>query len=75
MPIRYKCRHCNTEIGQLPTSAKETVKRLRLFEIGEMDDFVYSDVKGNTTIHCICEQCEASLREFPNYYSLRKWLQ
>ncbi|RKJ30219.1 DUF2757 family protein, partial [Butyricicoccus sp. 1XD8-22] len=35
MTIRYRCRHCETEIGTLPFDADETIKKLHLFEVGE----------------------------------------
>ncbi len=75
MPIRYKCRHCDTEIGILPFDADETMKKLHLFEIGEVDDYIEQDARGETTVHSICEHCEDSLRQFPDYHSLKKWLQ
>lgn len=75
MSIRYKCRHCENEIGVLPFEPSETMKKLHLFEFGEIDDYIERDAHGNVTVHCICEQCEESLRQFPHYYSLKKWLQ
>ncbi|HEX5564278.1 MAG TPA: anti-sigma-F factor Fin [Sporosarcina sp.] len=76
MAIRYKCRHCATEVGSLPFgSAKETVRMLHQLNEGEEENFVTTCEKGHLTVQCICEQCEKSLREFPDYYSLGKWLQ
>ncbi|RUL49143.1 MULTISPECIES: anti-sigma-F factor Fin [Lysinibacillus] len=75
MPVRYRCRHCETEIGTLPFDADETIKKMHLFEIGEIDDYIEKDEHGDTTVHCICEHCEDSLRQFPDYYALKNWLQ
>ncbi|MGN7478897.1 anti-sigma-F factor Fin [Solibacillus silvestris] len=75
MPVRYRCRHCEVEIGTLPFNAEETVQKLHLFEIGEIDDFIKKDERGETTVYSICEHCEESLRQFPDYYALKKWLQ
>ena len=75
MPLRYKCRHCETELGEIPFDTKETMKKLQLTEVGEIDDYIELDAKGDATVHCICEQCEDSLRQFPHYHSLKKWLQ
>ena len=75
MPVRYLCRHCKVEIGTLPFEAEETIKKLHLFEIGEIDDYLEKNERGETTIHSICEHCEDSLRQFPDYYALKKWLQ
>lgn len=75
MPVRYRCRHCETEIGTLPFDADETIRKLHQFEVGEVDDYVEKDERGHTTVHCICEHCEDSLRQFPDYLALKKWLQ
>ena len=75
MPVRYLCRHCKVEIGTLPFEAEETIKKIHLFEIGEIDDYLEKNERGETTVHSICEHCEDSLRQFPDYYALKKWLQ
>ncbi|MBD8034846.1 MULTISPECIES: anti-sigma-F factor Fin [Solibacillus] len=75
MPVRYLCRHCKVEIGTLPFEAEETIKKIHLFEIGEIDDYLEKNERGETTVHSICEHCEESLRQFPDYYALKKWLQ
>ena len=75
MPLRYKCRHCETELGQIPYDTVDTMKRLQLTEVGEIDDFIELDAKGDATVQCICEHCEDSLRQFPHYHSLKKWIQ
>ena len=75
MPIRYRCRHCTAEMGSLPFDAEKTIHKLHLFEIGEMDEFVEKNARGETIVHSICEHCEQSLRQFPDYYALKKWLQ
>lgn len=75
MPVRYRCRHCETEIGTLPFDADETIRKLHQFEVGEVDDYIEKDERGQTIVHCICEHCEDSLRQFPDYYSLKNWLQ
>ena len=76
MAIRYKCRHCDTEVGSLPfESAKETVLLLQRTDDLEEERFLTYAKDGALTVQCICEQCEQSLRTFPDYYSLRKWIQ
>lgn len=75
MTIRFRCRHCETEIGTLPTGTPETIRKLQQFEIGEVDDYIELKKNGDTIVHCICEHCENSLRQFPDYYALNKWLQ
>lgn len=75
MPVRYCCRHCKVELGTLPFDADETIQKLHLFEIGEIDDYVEKNERGETIVQTICEHCEDSLRQFPDYYALKKWLQ
>ncbi|MFD1926710.1 anti-sigma-F factor Fin [Sporosarcina siberiensis] len=76
MAIRYKCRHCDTEIGSLPfESAKETLQMLQRMDETEEERFLTYEKGGAVTVRCICEHCEQSLEKFPNYYTLRKWLQ
>lgn len=75
MTIRFRCRHCETEIGTVHASTNETIRRLQQFEIGAVDDYVEVKKNGDTIVHCICEQCEDSLRQFPDYHALNKWLQ
>jgi len=76
MAIRYKCRHCETEIGTLPfESAKETILQLQKMDEGEEERYLTYEQDGELTVRCICEQCEQSLQRFPDYYTLNKWLQ
>ena len=47
MAIRYKCRHCDTEIGSLPfESAKETVVLLQKMDEMEEDRFLTYEKEG-----------------------------
>ena len=79
MVIRYHCRHCETEIGSLPfESAEVVVKLIRKLENDtsqEDEEFLVMGEGGEMKVRCICEQCEESLQRFPNYYTLKKWLQ
>ncbi|KMY30693.1 MULTISPECIES: anti-sigma-F factor Fin [Lysinibacillus] len=75
MSVRYRCRHCEVEIGTLPFDADDTIRKLHIFELGEADDYVEKDQHGHTTVHCICEQCEDSLKQYPDYHALNKWIQ
>jgi len=74
MDVRYSCRHCNTEVGSIPfASAEEVIRQLKNEENGE--HFLETDPNGSMTVRCICEECEKSLRTYPGYYALPKWLQ
>lgn len=73
--IHYHCRHCETEVGSLPFESAQEVLTL-INKLGDEDEqfLTYKD-DGTITVRCICEQCEQSLQQFPNYYTLKKWLQ
>lgn len=76
MPIRYKCRHCDTEIGQLPLDSIDEQFLLKNdITPEEQDTYIEHGSEGNYTIQCICEECQNSLQKFPNYYALKKWIQ
>lgn len=71
--IRYSCNHCDTEMGSIPfESAKDTISQL---DGADKKSFLSVDLDGGLHIRCICEQCEQSLQTFPDYYTLKKWLQ
>jgi len=76
MPIRYKCRHCETEIGQLPFDRIDD-QFLHKHELTQEDQHIYikNGAEGDYTVQCICEECQDSLQKFPNYYALKKWIQ
>lgn len=76
MPIRYKCRHCETEIGQLPFDSIDSQFLLK-HEIKPDEQHIYIEngADGDYTVQCICEECQSSLQKFPNYYALKKWIQ
>lgn len=76
MAIRYMCRHCETEVGSIPfESAKETLNLLKKMDTVDDEQFLKYDKDGSVMVQCICEQCEQSLRSYPEYYMLNKWLQ
>ncbi|MFF2755665.1 anti-sigma-F factor Fin [Psychrobacillus sp. NPDC058041] len=76
MTIRYKCRHCETEIGQLPLdSIDEQFLQKNNITPEEQDLYIMHGVEGDYTVQCICEDCQSSLQKFPNYYALKKWIQ
>lgn len=76
MVIRYSCKHCETEIGAIPfESAKETIQQLQKMDEKEEECFLKYEQDGSIHVRCICEHCEQSLKLFPDYYTLKKWLQ
>ncbi|AXI00728.1 DUF2757 family protein [Sporosarcina sp. PTS2304] len=73
--IRYSCSHCDSEIGSIPLDAAEVViRQIKALDEGENTSFLTINEHG-AYIQCICEHCEQSLKTFPDYYTLKKWLQ
>jgi hypothetical protein len=75
MTVHYRCRYCEVEIGTLPLKDEEALQKLHLFEVGEIDDYIGKNSQGETIVHSICEHCEESVKQYPDYYALKKWLQ
>jgi len=76
MVVRYTCKRCNTEIGSIPfDSARDVIRQLQENDEKEKERFLDTDDKGAMTVRCICEQCEQSLRMFPDLYHLENWKQ
>ncbi len=75
--VHYHCRHCETEVGSLPfESAKEALALIeKLDENVSGEEFLTYQKDGTVIVRCICEQCEKALQQFPDYYTLKKWLQ
>lgn len=75
--IHYHCRHCKTEVGSLPfESAKEALQLIQEMDDREGDErFLTYQKDGKLVVRCICEQCEQTLQQYPDYYALKKWLQ
>lgn len=74
--IHYHCRHCETEVGSLPfESARDALADIKRMDAEEDERFLTYKSDGSLTVRCICEECEQTLQQFPNYYTLKKWLQ
>jgi hypothetical protein len=75
MAIRVKCRHCKTEMGHL--SGQSALQHGRVKQMREefAEEFITQDEEGTLTVTSICEHCEQSLRDNPNYYAIQKWIQ
>lgn len=76
MPIVYKYRHCNQEIGKLDQRMVDT-SMLGLDQLSTEDkrDMISYEANGNVTIKSICESCEESLGSHPHYHELDYFIQ
>ena len=75
MAICVKCRHCDTVMGYLPSDSAERKSRVKELKEEFAEEFIMQDEQGKVTIKSTCEHCEQSLKLFPNYYAINKWIQ
>lgn len=76
MSIIYKCRHCGDVIGSLMQQSHST-SELGLDALTEIEQKSMMEHKDNGDVHVkiICESCEESLEQHPNYYELEHFIQ
>ncbi len=76
MSIVYKCRHCGHTIGKLDHQVV-TTSMLGWDKLTPQDKQRMIQYKENGDVHIqsICENCEDSLRQHPDYYELEYFLQ
>jgi len=76
MAIIYRCRHCGHVIGSLIEPVVSTsmlgIDRLTAVEKRHM---VQYQVNGDIHIVSICESCEDTLKQHPNYFELEYFIQ
>lgn len=76
MSIVYKCRHCGQVIGELEKNAIDTSMlgwdKLSMEDKQEM--FHYQS-NGDIHIQVICENCEETLGQHPQYHELDFFIQ
>lgn len=75
MAIRVTCRHCKTEIGHIQDHSALQHGRVQQMREEFAEEFITQDEKGSLTVTSICEHCEKSLQDNPNYYAMRNWIQ
>ena len=75
MAIRVKCRHCKTEMGHLTDRSALDHGRVQQMREEFAEEFITQDEKGTLNVTSICEHCENTLRENPNYYAMQNWIQ
>lgn len=75
LSIVYKCRHCGHTIGKLEQQIVST-SMLGWDNLSSQDKQRMIQYKENGDVHiqAICENCEDSLRQHPDYYELEYFL-
>lgn len=76
MAIVYRCRHCGHVIGELKSHIVST-SMLGWDELTAQEKRKMIHYKENGDVHIlsICENCEDTLKQHPNYYELEYFLQ
>lgn len=76
MNIIYKCRHCEQNIGTLRTDevSFDQLGWERL-TVEERTEMIQTSANGDVEIRVICENCETTLKENPNYHELDFFIQ
>lgn len=71
MSIVYKCRHCGHVIGELSQDVLVTEK-LGWDQLSHEDkkEMIQHQSNGDIYIQAICESCEESLSNHPEYHEL-----
>ncbi|TMW69955.1 anti-sigma-F factor Fin family protein [Alteribacter natronophilus] len=75
MAIHYQCRHCQQRIGSIHGQDADTDKlgfdSLTDEEQAEMIEY---DSRGDLHVTTICENCEQTLADHPDYHEYESFL-
>ncbi|MGM8213041.1 anti-sigma-F factor Fin [Virgibacillus sp. W0430] len=76
MSIIYTCRHCGHEIGKLDRKVVDT-SMLGWDNLSNQDkkEMITYKTNGDVHIKTICENCETSLGQLPQYHELDFFIQ
>ncbi|HLR51936.1 MAG TPA: anti-sigma-F factor Fin family protein [Candidatus Avamphibacillus sp.] len=76
MSIVYKCRHCGHQIGELDQRIVDTSwLGWDQLSIEDKKEMIHYKEDGNIQIDTICESCEETLEEHPQYHELDFFIQ
>lgn len=75
MALRYYCRHCGTNVGQI-NQQEMSYNRLGFnnLSLEERMDMLQYDPNGDLHVKVICEDCQESLERNPDYHALHTFL-
>ncbi|MFB4168692.1 anti-sigma-F factor Fin [Virgibacillus sp. JSM 102003] len=76
MSIVYKCRHCGQEIGKLDQQVVDTsMLGWNKLSAEDKQEMIQYQNNGDVHIKTICENCEESLGNHPQYHELDYFIQ
>jgi hypothetical protein len=66
MAIKYICRHCRTDIGQIDSAQiDESLLGFQFLSQEERNDIVNYQYNGDVTVRVICDYCREALDAHP----------
>ncbi|HLR66660.1 anti-sigma-F factor Fin family protein [Virgibacillus alimentarius] len=76
MSIVYKCRHCGHVIGEIEEQIVDTsMLGWDKLSIEDKKEMINYNSNGDIHIHAICENCEDTLGQHPQYHELDFFIQ
>lgn len=74
MPIHYYCRHCQKHMASIQSVVDE--KQLGFEQLSDEDrqEMIEQDSDGHVHVRTICEDCEQTLEEHPDYHERESFL-
>jgi len=76
MAIVYTCKHCGQEIGRLQEKVVDSsALGLQQLTKEEKKSMIHYSENGDMHIQTICESCEESLSQHPQYHELDFFIQ
>lgn len=76
MNIKYKCRHCGTEVGTINNQYFHTHKLgFDQLDVDERQEMIQHETSGDITVKTICEDCQEALERNPEYHEWENFIQ
>ncbi|UTR12446.1 anti-sigma-F factor Fin family protein [Evansella sp. LMS18] len=70
MSVHYYCRHCQANLGTLSSwQADEQQLGFNRLSDEERKDMINYDSQGHLHVKVICEACETTLKDYPDYHA------
>ncbi|OEH92634.1 anti-sigma-F factor Fin family protein [Bacillus solimangrovi] len=75
MAVLYFCRHCGYKIGEI-NEQNVSLERLGFHQLSdsERQEMVTHSENGDIKVKSICEHCEATLNQNPDYHQLKSFI-
>ncbi|WP_100374386.1 anti-sigma-F factor Fin family protein [Bacillus sp. FJAT-45037] len=75
MTIHYKCRHCQTKVGQISEYSNAATLGFHTLTSEERQEFLKYENNGDIHVQVVCEDCEEALMRNPIFYELDTFIQ